>query len=965
MKKLLTLFTALLFVGSMWGNVISVAIDDGTDSDYASTHSWTNATQYDQVVLDANITANRIGTGNNGKYYTDWRFYTNGSNSGSFSIDAANGCTLDSVTFTYTVSNSGALYQGSTQLNSGTKYKISGSSVTYQVKNTNSSTNGQVRLTAIRVVYTVPSTDPSVTLDPTSINLGNVALGASVATQEITVLGENLTSALTATSSNTDVFTVAVKAGDSLTPDGDGNVSATLVITPITTAYGSFDEGIIISDGGLETDSLVPISMHVGGIVTVTPASPDLAFGNVPQNATAADYAKTITVSATHLTANKQIRIICPSNFQSDPIDIYADANGVIEATEVKLMPITDREAGNYGSADAKYYVACTGTTEFASIAIGAPTMTIIACTTLDKPSNVTVSNKVYPYNAVKLEWDEVENADSYEVYIYQGETLIAADEVNTEAYTIGETLAAATTYSYQIIAKSEDAAYCESAVTSDDFTTDDYPTAVLTLSENGATRTWGLGLKLNSEIALPTAVAAGNEVDGKVLVGWSADADRATAPELAKGANYTMNATAVTLYAVYATETPGTPVTHTLTANSNWSGYAEGTQDDNQGATWSYYASGSKSGDVYYFGLNSSSNNYNIGSPTFPGNVQSISAYVKNGSSKNTRYVYICSSDETAQPASGDLGSASIPASNDEEVSMSISGTFKKFYIYVNDALSFKYIEVVVAGTPSYSDYTTTGVKAPSAIVDPEEVEVSAAAVVGGLIDVTYENVNLANVTVALFNDAACTDAFDGGWLTASLDANKDIVYGAEAAVSYANARTAYIKLTAPASVLGPEPAVVVIPVEQAKKPAVFANLEELVASDVPNGDSVTITLTNVQIKNFYIYNANRAGVTFDVQKDNADIRIFKNDQTTIVDWAVGGTLSGTFRAKWSTYSNEWQLSPAYTWAWANLTYNAPDPTALEDVETSAKAVKVMRNGVLYIEKNGVRYNAMGQIIK
>ena len=982
MKKSLTLFTALLFVGSMWGNVISVAIDDGTDSDYASTHSWTNATQYDQVVLDANITANRIGTGNNGKYYTDWRFYTNGSNSGSFSIDAANGCTLDSVTFTYTVAKSGVLKQGSTTLSSGTTYKISGTSVTYKVQNSNDKTDGQVKLTAIRVVYTVPSTDPSVTLDPTSINFGNVALGASVATQEITVLGENLTSALTATSSNTNVFTVAVKAGDSLTPDEDGNVLASLVVTPITTAYGDFNGTITISGGDLEEDSIVPISMHVGGIVTVTPASPDLAFGNVPQNATAADYAKTITVSATHLTANKQIRIICPSNFQSDPIDIYADANGVIEATEVKLMPITDREAGNYGSADAKYYVACTGTTEFASIAIGAPTMTIIACTTLDKPSNVTVSNKVYPYNAVALAWDEVENADSYEVYIYQGETLIASDdEVNTEAYTIGETLAAATTYSYQIIAKSEDAAYCESAVTSDNFTTEDLPAATLTLSENGVERSWGDGLKLNSVIALPTAVAAGNEVAGKVLVGWSASEVEETDDKPAytdKGADFTMNATAVTLYAVYATETPGETTVRTDVLNygvvgitgtsyTNWSGI-----NGTSGAVYAGNSAGgtNNSGNTIQMRTNNSNSGI-VATTSGSGKVTKVTV-VWNSYASSTLNVY---GKNTAYTQATDLydendAGTLIGSVNGTNKSLIIDDSYDYIGVRSNggaiyvDTLKIEWTE---SAAPSYSGYTTSGAKAPTATVDPEEVELSAAALVDGLIDVTYENVNPANVAVALFNDAECTEAFDGGWLTASLDANKDIVYGATANTSYNDVRTAYIKLTAPATAAGPEPAVVVIPVEQAVKEAVFASLEELVAADVNSGTTVTVTFKNVAIAE----KANN-GIYFGIQKESKNIEIYYGSETVPDNWEEGGTVSGTMTCPWKRYVNKssefqcWELNPDYgTWGWSNLSYTAPSGTAVENVESSAKAVKVMRNGILYIEKNGRTYNAMGQIIK
>ena len=38
---------------------------------------------------------------------------------------------------------------------------------------------------------------------------------------------------------------------------------------------------------------------------------------------------------------------------------------------------------------------------------------------------------------------------------------------------------------------------------------------------------------------------------------------------------------------------------------------------------------------------------------------------------------------------------------------------------------------------------------------------------------------------------------------------------------------------------------------------------------------------------------------------------------------------------------------------------------TAFDEVESSVKAVKVLRNGVLYIEKDGKTYNAQGQLVK
>ncbi len=163
MKKIFSLLTAVLFAGAMMATDVAVTIHASSGDYYAKDNSWTNATQYDQVVLDENITANRIGTGDNGKYYSDWRFYTNGSESGSFSIDAATGYELQTVTFTYTVSNSGALYMGETKLTSKTAVEVSGQKAVFQCKNTNTSTNGQVRLTAIAVTYQAAVTPPVAT----------------------------------------------------------------------------------------------------------------------------------------------------------------------------------------------------------------------------------------------------------------------------------------------------------------------------------------------------------------------------------------------------------------------------------------------------------------------------------------------------------------------------------------------------------------------------------------------------------------------------------------------------------------------------------------------------------------------------------------------------------------------------------------------------------------------------------
>ncbi len=162
MKKIFSFLSAILFAGALMATEVSVTIHASSGDYYAKANGWENGTQYSQVILDDNITANLVGTGNNGKYYSDWRFYTKGSEDGSFSIDAAEGYELKSVTLTYSVSNSGALYMGETKLASKTPVDVSGRKAVFQCKNTNTSDNGQVRLTAIAVTYEAAGDVPPV-----------------------------------------------------------------------------------------------------------------------------------------------------------------------------------------------------------------------------------------------------------------------------------------------------------------------------------------------------------------------------------------------------------------------------------------------------------------------------------------------------------------------------------------------------------------------------------------------------------------------------------------------------------------------------------------------------------------------------------------------------------------------------------------------------------------------------------
>lgn len=127
-------------------------------SEYATANSWqgSGAQAYTSITLDDNITVTTTGTGNNGKYYSDWRLYQNGN--GNAIVTAQNGALLKSATFTFTVSNTGALLYNGNAITSGTAVQLNGPSATFTVGNSGSATNGQVRITEIVVEYAIGTT---------------------------------------------------------------------------------------------------------------------------------------------------------------------------------------------------------------------------------------------------------------------------------------------------------------------------------------------------------------------------------------------------------------------------------------------------------------------------------------------------------------------------------------------------------------------------------------------------------------------------------------------------------------------------------------------------------------------------------------------------------------------------------------------------------------------------------------
>lgn len=115
----------------------------------------TNGTQKASLVVDTNITLSVNPDGNNGKVYNkgaEWRLYQ--TNSAVVNVSASNNYLISSVTFEFSVSNTGAFLYNSSAITSGTAVSINElSTATFTVGNSGTATNGQVKVTSISVTY--------------------------------------------------------------------------------------------------------------------------------------------------------------------------------------------------------------------------------------------------------------------------------------------------------------------------------------------------------------------------------------------------------------------------------------------------------------------------------------------------------------------------------------------------------------------------------------------------------------------------------------------------------------------------------------------------------------------------------------------------------------------------------------------------------------------------------------------
>ena len=156
--KSLMLTLVMLFGLNAWGETVEI-----TTSDLVTKYGWTVSsgntinTLATEFNLDDNIKISTTGDANCGSVWgtapsIDWRLYQ--AQSGNLIVTALNGYQLESVTFTFTNKNTGALKDGSTKLTSGSAYAVSGTQKEFTVGNTGTAKNGQVKITKFSVTYT-------------------------------------------------------------------------------------------------------------------------------------------------------------------------------------------------------------------------------------------------------------------------------------------------------------------------------------------------------------------------------------------------------------------------------------------------------------------------------------------------------------------------------------------------------------------------------------------------------------------------------------------------------------------------------------------------------------------------------------------------------------------------------------------------------------------------------------------
>lgn len=295
---------------------VTTTVNDIVEENGFEVSSGSAADIIKTIVLDDHLVMSTDGTGNSGSFWgtstIDWRLYQSTGANLKFAVDK--GYYIKSVKVTYNSNSNGKLYYYDEVLASGDVHDgINYSSVTYDVGAT-SGTSGQVRVTAVEVVYVKGEMDAIVAtgieLDPetVSIKVGETAtvsatvtpsnatvrtvtwessnksvatvskgtitaIGVGEAEITATVDGTEISASCTVTVTAANVYTLEELVAAGAPTEAGKTVTVVLDEEPITGIFttGTYRNGVFVQAGGKEIEIYcrnVPTNWIVGGTIS-------------------------------------------------------------------------------------------------------------------------------------------------------------------------------------------------------------------------------------------------------------------------------------------------------------------------------------------------------------------------------------------------------------------------------------------------------------------------------------------------------------------------------------------------------------------------------------------------------------------------------------------------------------------------------------------------------------------------
>ena len=339
MKKLFSLLTAVLFVGTMWGaspatlSFTGKCNGSGTDTDGrswtitsdATESTWDSDKGIHYGTTNATVTYITLTSASFGDNIIDSvKVEASGNNTPSLSVTVG-GVAIGSTKTGITTSNASYTFKPTAQQEANI-YK--GVVVVTLTKGT--AAKKAIYVKSVKVYYSTGSTDPSVSISPMAWDFGDVELNDDEAEgKDFTISGSNLTAALTAGLKHGDHFMYELKSGK-LTPTSKA-VSAVVTITPFPDVEGTLYDTLVVSGDDMTNDSLIPVQMTVFAPIPVTEITLEKTSTSIIEGKTEKLKATVTPSTATH----KDL------TWESNAEAVATVANGVVTAVKAGTAIIT------------------------------------------------------------------------------------------------------------------------------------------------------------------------------------------------------------------------------------------------------------------------------------------------------------------------------------------------------------------------------------------------------------------------------------------------------------------------------------------------------------------------------------------------------------------------------------------------------------------------------------------------